>query len=52
MSDERGIVEKVEPGWARVKTKRSGACASGDSRRHCSMVEDGDQMVVKSQNKE
>jgi sigma-E factor negative regulatory protein RseC len=50
MSDERGIVEKVEPGWAWVKTKRSSACASCDSRHHCSMVEGGDQMVVKAQN--
>jgi sigma-E factor negative regulatory protein RseC len=50
MSAERGIVEKVEPGWAWVKTKRSSACASCDSRHHCSVVEGGDQMVVKAQN--
>ena len=50
MSDERGIVEKVEPGWAWVKTKRSSACASCDSRHHCSIVEGGDRMVVKAQN--
>ncbi|MGD8881748.1 MAG: SoxR reducing system RseC family protein [Desulfobacterales bacterium] len=50
MSAERGIVEKVEPGWAWVKTKRSSACASCDSRHHCSVVEGGDQMVIKAQN--
>ena len=50
MSAERGIVEKVEPGWAWVKTRRSSACASCDSRHHCSVVEGGDQMVVKAQN--
>jgi sigma-E factor negative regulatory protein RseC len=50
MSDERGIVEKVEPGWAWVKTKRSSACASCGSRHHCSIVEGGDRMVVKAQN--
>lgn len=50
MSAERGTVEKVEPGWAWVKTKRSSACASCDSRHHCSIVEGGDRMVVKAQN--
>jgi sigma-E factor negative regulatory protein RseC len=50
MSAERGIVEKVEPGWAWVKTKRSSACASCNSQHHCSMVAGGDQMVVKAQN--
>jgi sigma-E factor negative regulatory protein RseC len=47
MSAERGTVEKVEPGWAWVKTKRSSACASCDSHHHCSMVEGGE---VKAQN--
>ncbi len=50
MSAERGIVEKVVPGRAWVTTKRSSACASCDSRHHCSMVEGGDQMVIKAQN--
>jgi sigma-E factor negative regulatory protein RseC len=50
MSAERGIVEKVEPGWAWVKTKRSSACASCSSHHHCSMVAGGDRMVVKAQN--
>ena len=50
MSAERGIVENVEQGWAWVKTKRSSACASCDSRHHCSIVEGGDRMVVKAQN--
>ncbi len=49
MSAERGIVEKVEPGWAWVKTKRSSACASCDSRHHC-LTQGNDQMVVKAQN--
>ena len=49
MSAERGIVEKVEPGWAWVKTKRSSACASCDSRHHC-LTQGSDQMVVKAQN--
>jgi sigma-E factor negative regulatory protein RseC len=49
MSAERGIVEKVEPGWAWVKTKRSSACASCDSRHHC-LTQGGDQMLVKAQN--
>ena len=50
MSAERGIVERVEQGWAWVKTKRSSACANCDSRHHCSIVEGGDQMVVKAKN--
>ena len=50
MSAERGIVENVEQGWAWVKTKRSSACGSCSSRHHCSIVEGGDQMVVKAQN--
>jgi len=49
MSAERGIVEKVEPGWAWVKTKRSSACSSCGSRHHC-LTQGGDQMVVKAQN--
>jgi sigma-E factor negative regulatory protein RseC len=49
MSAERGIVEKVEPGWAWVKTKRSSACSSCGSRHHC-MNQGGDQMLVKAQN--
>ncbi|MBW2434822.1 MAG: SoxR reducing system RseC family protein [Deltaproteobacteria bacterium] len=49
MSAERGIVEKVEPGWAWVKTKRSGACSSCGSRHHC-LSQGGDQMLVKAQN--
>ena len=49
MTAERGIVEKVEPGWAWVKTKRSSACASCDSRHHC-LTQGSDQMVVKAQN--
>jgi sigma-E factor negative regulatory protein RseC len=49
MTVERGIVEKVEPGWAWVKTKRSSACASCGSRQHC-LTQGADQMVVKAQN--
>ena len=49
MSAERGVVEKVEPGWAWVKTKRSSACSSCASRSHC-MTQGADQMVVKAQN--
>ena len=49
MSAERGIVEKVEPGWAWVKTKRTSACSSCASRHHC-LTQGGDQMVVKAQN--
>jgi len=49
MSAERGIVEKVEAGWAWVKTKRSSACSSCASRSHC-LTQGSDQMVVKAQN--
>ena len=49
MSAERGIVEKVEPGWAWVKTKRSSACSGCGSRHHC-LSQGGDQMLVKAQN--
>ena len=49
MSAERGIVERVEPGWVWVKTKRSSACESCGSRHHC-LTQGGDQMVVKAQN--
>ena len=49
MSAERGIVERVEPGWAWVKTKRSSACSSCGSRHHC-LTQGSDQMVVKAQN--
>jgi sigma-E factor negative regulatory protein RseC len=50
MTAERGIVEKVEPGWAWVKTKRSSACSSCGSRHHC-LTQGADQMVVKAQNR-
>ena len=49
MPAERGIVERVEPGWAWVKTKRSSACENCGSRHHC-LTQGGDQMVVKAQN--
>jgi sigma-E factor negative regulatory protein RseC len=49
MSAERGIVEKVEAGWAWVKTKRSSACSSCASRSHC-LTQGSDQMVVKARN--
>jgi sigma-E factor negative regulatory protein RseC len=49
MSAERGIVEKVEAGWAWVKTKRSSACSSCASRSHC-LAQGSDQMVVKAKN--
>ena len=49
MSAERGIVEKVEAGWAWVKTKRSSACSSCASRSHC-LTQGSDQMVVKAKN--
>ena len=49
MTAERGIVEKVEPGWAWVRTKRTSACSSCGSRHHC-LTQGGDQMVVKAQN--
>ena len=49
MSAERGTVEKVEAGWAWVKTKRSSACSSCASRSHC-LTQGGDQMLVKAQN--
>ncbi|MGD2099140.1 MAG: SoxR reducing system RseC family protein [Desulfobacterales bacterium] len=49
MTAEHGIVEKVEPGWAWVKTKRSSACADCGSRHHC-LTQGGDQMLVKAQN--
>ena len=49
MTAERGIVEKVEPGWAWVKTKRTSACSNCSSRHHC-LTQGGDQMVVKAQN--
>ena len=49
MTAERGIVERVEPGWAWVKTKRSSACENCNSRHHC-LTQGVDQMVVKAQN--
>ena len=49
MSAERGTVEKVELGWAWVKTKRSSACSSCGSRHH-RLTQGGDQMLVKAQN--
>jgi sigma-E factor negative regulatory protein RseC len=49
MSAERGVVEKVEAGFAWVKTKRSSACSSCGSRHHC-LTQGSDQMVVKAQN--
>lgn len=49
MTVERGIVEKVEPGWAWVKTRRSSACASCDSRHHC-LTLSGDRMVIRAKN--
>jgi len=51
MSIEKGIVEKVEKGFAYVRAQRKSACASCASRSHCSGLHDGgNYMLVKTSN--
>ena len=52
MSIETGIVEKVENGFAYVRTRRKGACGSCASRSHCSSLYSGSTyMLVKVSNR-
>jgi sigma-E factor negative regulatory protein RseC len=47
MAYEEGVVTKVEPSHAWVKTTRSSACKSCASRDACSANGDGQQMTVR-----
>ena len=50
MSTEKGVVEKIENGFAWVRAQRKSACAGCGNRSHCSMIEGGNQMLVKATN--
>jgi sigma-E factor negative regulatory protein RseC len=50
MSEETGVVERVEGDWVWVQTQRKGACSSCGHRDHCQMIEGGDRMLVKARN--
>jgi sigma-E factor negative regulatory protein RseC len=50
MSTEKGVVEKVENGFAWVRAQRKSACAGCGNRSHCSIIEGGNQMLVKATN--
>jgi sigma-E factor negative regulatory protein RseC len=50
MSTEKGVVEKIENGFAWVRAQRKSACAGCGNRSHCSIVEGGNQMLVKATN--
>ncbi len=52
MSIEKGIVEKVENGFAYVRAQRKSACGGCASRSHCSGLHSGgNYMLVKASNK-
>jgi sigma-E factor negative regulatory protein RseC len=52
MSVEKGIVEKVENGFAYVRAQRKSACGSCASRSHCSSLHSGSNyMLVKTSNR-
>lgn len=50
MSTEKGVVEKIEDGFAWVRAQRKSACAGCGNRSHCSIIEGGNQMLVKATN--
>ena len=50
MSIEKGVVEKLENGFAWVRAQRKSACGACASRAHCSSIDGGKQMLVKVNN--
>ena len=50
MSTEQGIVKQVEPGWAWVQAKRSGASEGCGRYDHCHAIDGGNKMVIKAAN--
>jgi len=51
MSIEKGVVEKVENGYAYVRAQRKSACASCASKSHCTSLHSGSNtMLVKTSN--
>jgi len=50
MSTEKGVVEKLENGFAWVRSQRKSACGSCNNKAHCSSIDGGRQMLVKVNN--
>jgi len=50
LATERGIVTRVTPTAAWVKTVRSEACAHCEARGHCNAVGDGEEVEVETLN--
>jgi len=50
MSIEKGVVEKVENGFAYVRAQRKSACGGCASRSHCSSMHGANTMLVKTSN--
>ena len=50
MSVEKGIVEKVENGFAYVRAPKKSACGNCASKSHCASMHGGSYMLVKTSN--
>lgn len=50
MSIEKGVVEKIENGFAWVRARRKSACGSCTNKTLCSPIDGGKQMLVKVNN--
>jgi sigma-E factor negative regulatory protein RseC len=50
MEVERGVIEKLEEGWAWVEIKRKGACESCGHKGHCKMSDGDERVMLKAEN--
>ena len=50
MSVERGVVEKIENGFAWVRAQRKSACGTCANKTHCLSIDGGRHMLVKVNN--
>ena len=50
MSTEKGVVEKIENGFAWVRAQRKSACGTCTNKAHCSSIDGGKHMMVKVNN--
>lgn len=50
MHAEKGVVQSIEDGWARVLARRKAACEDCGLKGSCNMIQGGDRMLVKAKN--